>query len=151
MIPYIMEYAIPFFFLLAVVYGALGISGVFKNRAVNLIIALAIAFFGMTYQPFITWLYVVMPYAIALFIAVFFIGFVVKLFKGKKGGKKDYTLILIVIGLFLILFVRFGEDIEDWTATLGMPITYESLVGIVCIVVLIAFFYGAYKLSRQGG
>ncbi len=77
MIPYIMEYAIPFFFLLAVVYGALGISGVFKNRAVNLIIALVIALFGMTYQPFITWLYTIMPYAIALFIAVFFIGFVV--------------------------------------------------------------------------
>lgn len=151
MIPYIMEYAIPFFFLLAVVYGALGISGVFKNRGVNLIIALAIAFFGMTYQPFITWLYTIMPYAIALFIAVFFIGFVVKLFKGRKGGgQKDYTLILIVIGLFLILFVRFGEDIENWTATLGIPITYESLVGIVGIIVLIAFFYGAYKLSKQG-
>ena len=149
MIPY-MEYAIPFFFLLAIVYGALGISGVFKNRAVNVIIALVIALFGMTYQPFITWLYTIMPYAIALFIAVFFIGFVVKLFKGRGGGRKDYTLILIVIGLFLILFVRFGEDIEDWTATLGIPITYESLVGIVGIIVLIAFFYGAYKLSKQG-
>ena len=151
MIAYIMEYAIPFFFLLAVVYGALGISGLFKNRAVNAIIALAIAFFGMTYQPFITWLYLIMPYAIGLFIAVFFLGFLYKLFSSKKKGEpRDYTLIMIVIGLFLILFVRFGEDIETWTTMLGMPVTYDSLVGIVGIVVLIAFFYGAYKLSRQG-
>lgn len=150
MLPYIMEYAIPFFFLLAVVYGALGISGLFKNRAVNGIIALVIAFFGMTYQPFVGWLYIIMPYAIALFIAVFFIGFVAKLFKSKKGEPKDYTLILIVIGLFLILFVRFGEDIEDWTTSFGIPITYENLVGIVGIIVLIAFLYGGYKLSRSG-
>ncbi len=151
MITYIMEYAVPFFFLLAVVYGALGISGVFKNRAVNMIIALVIAFFGMTYQPFTSWLYAIMPYAIILFIAVFFLGFIYKLFKGRKGEQKDFTLILIVIGLFLILFVRFGEDIESLTASLGMPVTYESLVGIVGIIVLIAFFYGAYKLGRHAG
>lgn len=150
MLQYIMEYAIPFFFLLAVVYGALGVSGVFKNRAVNGIIALVVAFFGMTYQPFTAWLYSIMPYAIALFIAVFFIGFVTKLFKSKRGEPKDYTLILIVIGLFLILFVRFGEEVENITASLGMPVTYENLVGIVGIAVLIAFLYSAYKLSKGG-
>jgi len=150
MIPYIMEYAIPFFFLLAVVYGALGVSGLFKNKGVNLIIALAIAFFGMTYQPFTVWMYAIMPYAIALFIAVFFLGFIYKLFKSKKDSSpKDYTLILIVIGLFIILFVRFGEEVERITASLGMPITYDSLVGIVAVVALIAFLLVGYKLTRQ--
>src|SRR4030043_415702 len=102
---------IPFLFMLAIVYGALDVSGVFRNKRVNALIALVFAFFSLTYEPAILFINQIMPFAIIFFVAFFFLGFVIKV--ARKGVDKDYTLLIIILGLVLLLFATQGPGFID--------------------------------------
>ena len=99
----LMSTIIPFLFVLAVVYGALEVSDIFKRKQVKLIISLCFAVVAMS-TPLITgFIMGVLPYAILAFIVLFFVGFAMSFAKGgKEGGPRDYVLIVIVLVLFLL-------------------------------------------------
>jgi hypothetical protein len=100
---------IPFFFLLAVAYGSLEFSGMFKNKAVNGMIALAVAAVSITNQPTVDFINQYLPFAGGLFALLFFFGFMLKSFGIKKDQKKDWTLISFSLIVLLIVFVREGD------------------------------------------
>ena len=138
---------IPFFFVLAIVYGALDYSNVLKKNSVKAIISLVIAFFAITYQPLVDFIYLVLPYAVILFIVVFFLAFISKLFKGKggeggKGGERDWTLIAIIVILILIATAAYGQDILN-NFLPAMPA--ENFLYAVGLVLVLLIFYAAYK------
>ncbi|MBI4163766.1 MAG: hypothetical protein HY512_02800 [Candidatus Aenigmarchaeota archaeon] len=142
----LMTIGIPFFFILAVVFGSLEFSGVFKNKGVKFIIAAAIAFFGVSNATFIETINLYMPYAAVFFIILFFIGYVAKFFKVEKGQQRDWVLMIIVVGLLLILLVSMQGNFEQYFKNL--PINYENFLIIVAIILFIVALFAAYKHGR---
>jgi hypothetical protein len=139
-------YIIPFLFVLAVVYGALDFSGVFKKNSVNSLVALVIALFALTYQPLTDLIYGILPYAVILFLAVFFLAFLAKLFKGAGGGKDgrkiDWSLAMIVIVLVLIFLATQGEDMVSGLLP-SLPV--ESFMTVIGLLLMALIFYAVYR------
>ena len=143
--PTLLTFAIPFFLILAIVYGALEVSGVFKNRGVMAVISLVIALFGISSEPVIGLIYQILPWAVCLFIIIFFLGFIFSLFKGK--GEKDYSLLMIIIGLALIFLINMGYDIIDSLLPYGME-AENFMVGTGLLLIVI-IFYAVYKRGGE--
>jgi len=135
---------IPFLFMLAIVYGALDVAGVFRNRRVNAVIALVFAFFTLTYAPAIEFINQIMPFAIVFFVAFFFLGFVIKM--AKKGVDKDFTLLIIILGLVLLLFATQGPGFID-SFLPGFEEQASNIMLISAIVFIGVILLAAYKLS----
>jgi len=128
----LMSIMLPFVFMLAIVYGALDLAAVFNKKAVNVIIVSA------------------MPYAAMLFIALFFIKFILSMFKPGKDGR-DYTLLMVILGLIVIFMLSQGTElIKDWLPG-GFPVAEDSLIIIIGIVVVLALVFAAYKNSEGSG
>ncbi len=134
---------VPFLFMLAIVFGALDVAGVFKNKRVNALIALVFAFFTLTYQPAIEFINAIMPYAIMFFVVFFFVGFVIKLV--KKETAKDYTLLMIVLGLVLLLFATQSSFIAGIVP--GFEQQSSMIITVAALILIGAIFIAAYKLS----
>jgi hypothetical protein len=138
---------VPFLFVLAVTFGALDVSGVFKKRQVNVIISLAFAFFAISNQAVSAFINSVLPYAIMGFIAVFFLGFIASFLRKGSGGI-DYTFLIIVMVLVAIFAANYSLDFlqnmfpglsgQDFTAWIGLA-------------VIAVIFYSVYKLWNKTG
>jgi hypothetical protein len=137
---------IPFLFILAIVYGALDVSGVFRNKRVNALIALVFAFFSLTYEPAILFINQIMPFAIIFFVAFFFLGFVIKV--ARKGVDKDYTLLIIILGLVLLLFATQGPGFID-SFVPGFEEQASNIMMAVAIVFIGVILLAAYRLTKE--
>lgn len=144
----LMTFMLPMLFVLAIAYGGLEVAGVFKNRAVNALIALVVAFLAVSNAALAEFVVSVMPWAAMLFIIVFFIKFMLSMFKTKEGEKRDYTLIIVILGLVAIFLAGQGSIIEDWLPS-GFPISEESLILLIGVIVIIAMFFAAYKSKSE--
>jgi hypothetical protein len=148
-----MDFLIPFFFIFAIIYGALEISGVFKNKAVKAIIAVALGFFAISNADVVAFIHQVLPYAAVFFVVVFFIGFIAKPFRGRGGeggGKRDPLLFLVVLGLLLIIFAQLGTPSSPFYPDISSTILgNETVLWGIGIVILIFMFYYAYTQSRE--
>ncbi len=137
---------VPFLFMLAIVYGALDVSGVFKNKRVNALIALAFAFFSLTYEPAILFINQIMPFAIMFFVAFFFLGFVIKI--AKKGVDKDYTLLIIILGLVLLLFATQGPGFISGFVP-GFEEQASNIMMAAAVVFIGVILLAAYRLTKE--
>jgi len=130
---------LPFFFVLAIVYGALEVSGVFKNKGVKGIIALVIAFFSVSSPAVVEIINSLLPYAALFFIVFFFLGFAVSALKGKdKERKIDFGLLVAVLALVLI-FLSNQQNIGI------INIQDQNFIGMLVLLVIAAIVYAAYK------
>lgn len=137
---------IPFLFVLAVVYGALDYSDVFKKNAVKGIVSLAIAFFALTSDFVLDFIYGVLPYAVILFVAIFFLAFLLKLAGGGEKRKIDWSLAMIVIVLLLIFLASQGRDlVSDYLPSFPVE-NFMYAVGLVLILVIL---YAAYRKEKE--
>lgn len=147
-----LDLLIPFFFILAIVWGALEVSGVFKNKGVKAIISLVIGFFAITNQQAVSFINQSLPFAVMFFVVIFFIGFITKPFIGKKkeGGEgPDFTL-LAIVGILILLFL--ASQGTDYLRTIFPGLSQFSqndlLTGLGIIIVILILF-SVYK--RWGG
>ncbi len=138
--------AVPFFFVLAVTYGALEVSGVFKNNRVNAIIALALSFFAISSPSFIGFVNAILPYAAMLFIAFFLLSFVLKAFSGK-GGERDWTLIIIILILAAVFITNYGYD---WLQSNFMIPDSDNFIALAGLGLIAVVFYAAYQKGKSG-
>jgi hypothetical protein len=146
----LVTFILPFLFVLAIVYGALQLAAVFKNRAVNAIIAVVVAFFAISNAGIVATIVAGMPWAAMLFIVLFFLKFIHSFFKvdKTKGETRDYTLLMVILGLIVIFMLSQGTQlIHDWLPG-GFPVTEDNLIIIIGIVIIVAIFLVAY---RKGG
>jgi len=134
---------LPFFFVFAVVYGALDVSSALRNNAVKAVISIILAFFTITNQMAIDFINQVFPYAVIIFIVVFFLGFLAKAFKSSDSGSRDYVLIIIVMGLALLLLASQGDLVEL------MNSVNSDLLSYVGIGLIILIFYAAYRQMAE--
>ncbi len=140
---------IPFLFVLAVVYGALDYSNVFKKNSVKGLVSLAIAFFALTSQFVIDFIYGVLPYAVILFVVVFFLAFIARLVGGKgKERKIDWSLAMIVIILLLIFLASYGEDL---VITFLPSVNVTEFMYAVGLILILLIFYAVYKNWGEEG
>ena len=141
------ESLLPFFFVLAVVFGSLEVSKVFKNRGVNGLISIVVAMFAIINPSVSAFIYMIMPYAIIVFVIFFFLGFVVKFFSSDEEGKeKDLTLPVIIAGLILIFLASFGGNLSKMFPSMGFLSSDNFIVIIVLVIVMIALF-ATYKVK----
>ncbi len=145
------QFFIPFLFVLAVVFGVLEIANVFRNRPVNMIISLVIAFFAATYQPFTSVLWNYLPTITWFFVAMFFIAFSMEIVGlGKKGALRSEgaEARVIVLGLIIVVFITIGVNYIE-----SLP--FISFIGagnalfIIALVLLFMIFFAAFKLGPK--
>ena len=135
-------FMLPFFLILAVVYGALEVSGVFKNKGVKGIIAIVFGFFGATSTLVTGFLIPLLPYLTIFFLAFFLIGFVISALKGdeKKERKIDWSMLGIIAMLALLLL---SSGVYEEAVTLS-----ENVIGTAALAAVGMIFYSIYK--RKG-
>jgi len=138
-LPYF-DILLPFFFVLAIVYGALEISSVFTNRGVKAIISVVLAFFAISSPAAIGFILFLIPYATIFFIAFFFLGFVLSVFKAKGGGERDYALVIIGAAL-LLLFISSEEYLDI------INIQDENFIGTIVFLIIMLILLAAYKIK----
>ncbi len=139
-----MEILLPFFLVLAIIYGALEVSKVFKNRAVNGIIAVVFAFFSVMNSQVVSFINSILPYAAGFFVVLFLIWIVLKPLRGsgKEGKKGDPVLIIVILVLVLIILARMQTtDILPSSSLLSNT----NLVWIIGILIVAVILWKAYK------
>ncbi len=144
--PELFTIGIPFFFILAVVFGALEFSGIFKSKGVKFIIAIAIAFFGISNSTFVESINLYMPYAAVFFIVLFFVGYIARFFKMEKGKQRDWVLMIIVVGLILILLISLQGNFEQYFK--NFPISYENFLIMMAVILFLIALFAALKHGR---
>ena len=127
-------FAIPFLFVLALVFGVLELANPMKNRAVNVIVAVAISFFAASYTPFTNMLWNYLPSITWFFIVMFLIVFVLEAFGLRKREKADYFQTMVVQGVVLLLLFTVGYNILQ---SFNIQIPYigggENILFIPCV------------------
>jgi hypothetical protein len=140
-----MEFIIPFLFVLAIVFGVLQLVNVFKNKAVNVVIGLAIAFFAVSYSPFTTLLWSQFGNITIFFIAMFFIAFTIQLFGIKRA--KDwmgYISTMMTHGGILFILLVIGFSYSHLIPELPFIGSGQNLLLLVSIIFVASIFWGAF-------
>jgi hypothetical protein len=132
-----LETLLPFMLVLAIVYGAMDTAGIFRNRALKFIISVVVAFFSISNVMLVEALNAYLPYAAVFFLAVFVFGFIKK---SLSGGGRDNTLIIIILGLFILL-------VASYTRTGGLQ-QYSDFLWFIGVAFLVILFYAAYKMKK---
>ncbi len=128
------EFVIPFLFVLALVFGALETTKVFKNRAVNAIISIALALFAASYRPFVSTLWNILPTMVWFFLIIFLIAFLAKAF--KVGDERERTKSLVIGGVVLLLFLTVGISMMPSIPVIGTD-NMLMIVGVLFMIMLI--------------
>ena len=127
-------YVVPFVFSFAVVYGSIELSGVFKNKAVNAIIALAIAAMSIVNESVVSALWNYMPIATIVFVALFIIGFIWKFINSiGSGSKADYG---VVGAILFLIFIGFGSPTIRNSIHVPNSTTITFIVGFIVVGIL---------------
>ncbi|MFH0830259.1 MAG: hypothetical protein V1887_03820 [Candidatus Aenigmatarchaeota archaeon] len=145
------QFVVSFLFVLAVVFGVLELTNLFKNRAVNLLIALAISFFASSQAAFTGLLFNYLPSITWFFIAVFFIAFAMELFGVRKEKKGDRTQGAAVAGgVLLVLFSVGFMMLELFPVQLPFIGGPENLIFLAGAAIVLSLFWGAMKEDSGG-
>jgi len=140
-----LEILLPFFLVLAIIYGALEVSRVFANRAVKAIIAIVFAFFSIMNYEVVMFINSILPYAAGFFVCLFLIWIILKPLKGAGGkGGSDPVLIIVILVLILILLARMSVT-DYWPES--SIISNTNLIWIIALLILIVIIWKAYKMG----
>lgn len=144
MVDPIMQMAIPFLFVFAVIFGVLELTLRSWSTPVKAVIALALAFFSISYQPFTSFLWAQMGNITFFFIFMFFLAFMIEIVGLKKTEKPDEQMIITAVVLLLLLTI--GWMLID-IIPFDIPIfeNAEDLLLLIGIIVIVTIFFAAYK------
>ena len=143
MYPDLFVHGLTFFFVFAIVYGSLEVSGIFRRR-INTLIALVFAFFSITSEPVVSFIYQILPYAAVFFLIFFFVGFIFSFI--KKGTESDWTLGVIVAG-FILLILSGQSDFLNNIFSLDENL-FNAVITLAALLLIAVIFYGAYKSGK---
>lgn len=141
---------LPFFFILAVVFGLLEIVDVFKRKSVNLIIALVFAFFAAGYEPFVTFFFEYFGLILWSFVGLFFIAFFFEALgmrKSQKVGTGRENIPIMVGGVVLLVLTTVGIQ---YLSEFRLPfLNNRNMLLLIGLVLLGIIFYYAYEYGGQ--
>ena len=142
-----MQFMIPFLFILAIIFGVLQMASPIKNKAANLVIALAISFFASSYGPFVSVLWSYLPSVTWFFIIMFFIVFIMEIF-GLRGAKAADPDKVILSGVVLFILLSVG-----WMITDMFPVEFpligggDNVILLFGVIFMLMIFWGAFKMG----
>jgi glucan phosphoethanolaminetransferase (alkaline phosphatase superfamily) len=141
-----MEIILPFFLVLAIVYGALEISKVFTNKGVKAIIAVVFAFFTIMNSQVIAFINSILPYAAMIFVVIFIAWILLKPLRGGSGRKgMDPVLIVVILVLVFVLLARMQAT--DYLPENSI-LANSNLLWIVGILVVAVVLWKVYKMGQ---
>ena len=143
------EVFLPFMLVLAIIYGALEVSKVFKNRAVKGIIAMVFAFFAVMNSQVVAFINAILPYAAAFFVVIFIIWIVLKPIRGEKkpGEQKNMdSAILLIVILVLVLVLLARMSVSDYWPESSL-LSNSNLIWIIGIAIAAVILWKAYKIG----
>lgn len=124
-------------FTFAIIYFLLNKSKI-GDKNVNVILALAIAFFSASYEPLVTGLQSVLPIAIIILIIIFAL-FVLRDVSNKLTGKEILPTVAALATLLGVLAVIWND-----VAPL-LPVSSDNALYAVGLVIILLIFYLVYK------
>jgi hypothetical protein len=138
---------IPFIFSLAIIFGTLETTKIFKNKAVNFLISVALAFFTVSNVVFLDFVWSQLGIISVFFILMFFVIFIMKAF-GVSGSKEKSVDALIINGA--ILFVLLSVSYLYASSFPSVPFigSGQNLLLLIFIAFMLVLFWLAY---RSGG
>lgn len=137
------EFLIPFLFSLAVIFGVLEVTRLFR-KPVNFIVSFALSFFAIIYPGFVDFMWANFGLFAIFFIAMFFIVFVSKVF--GMGGKKSQDSV-IINGVILLVLLSVSYLYIDSFPSVPFLGAGQNLILLVSVVLIISIFWAAYKTS----
>ena len=142
---------IPFLFVLAIVFGFLDVFKIFgRNIAVNFLIALAIAFFSISSEAFVNFLWTYFGSITIFFIIMFLLAFVLEIF-GLRKGKRENTSIIIIYGGILFVLLSLWVLSSKYAPELPYIGSGQNLLFLIAIIFVLAIFWAAFKIGKHGG
>ena len=142
---------IPFLFVLAVIFGVLELTNIFKNRGVNFLVALPISFFTITNTSFVALLWSQFGNITTFFIIMFFIAFVLEVF-GLRGPKPPGSRGeggMMINGAILLLLLSFGFTHSGLLPTLPFLGGGSNLIVLFALIFILIIFWMAFKVGRE--
>jgi len=141
---------VPFLFVFAVVFGVLQLVNIFKNKSVNAVISLAIAFFASSNAIFTSTLLSQMGNITTFFIAMFFIAFIMELFGFRRpADRREYQDRLIIQGGILFILLATAVLFVNQIPTLPFIGEGSNLLLLIGIIFILAVFWAAYKIGIE--
>jgi hypothetical protein len=134
-----METLLPFLLVVAVTYGAMETSGIFRNRAIKTIVAVVLALFAVTNYYIVQAINSMLPYVAIIFLLVFIAGFAKR---SLSGSEKDNTMMIIMLALALL----FIASIARAEGGFGLY-EYTEFLWLVGVAVVVAVLYAAYRMK----
>lgn len=146
---------LPFFFILAVVYGLLSITPIKWPKSVNLIIALVFAFFASGSPSFMRFFFKNFDLVLWVFVGIFFFVLFIEVVQrvrkvGITKGREEIPMIFGLVSIILLITVGVGAlpAASGIVAMLGGQQNFLIAVGLLLLVIV---FYFAYELGRPRG
>jgi len=144
------QFLISFLFVFAIVFGALQIANVFKNKAVHAIMGLAIALFATMYPPFLATLWSYLPNVTWFFIIMFFIAFVMEIMGFRKKKPQALEGLVIQTGVLLVLLSLGYVISRNYPVEIPIIGSTENLIFLVGFISIISIFMSVLKLDIGG-
>ncbi|NIO44251.1 MAG: hypothetical protein GTN36_01700 [Candidatus Aenigmarchaeota archaeon] len=141
-------FLIPFLFILAVVFGAVNVANVFKNRGVNFLVSLALSFFAASNTAFIDFLWSQFGNITIFFIAMFFVIFTLEAFGARRGKKGEPPAgALFINGVILFILLSIGLLHIDKFPALPIVGGGENLFLFFVLIIIALVFWLAFKIG----
>ena len=145
------QFFLPFMFVFAIVFGSLQLVNVFRNRAVNAILALSIAFFATLAPGFNSLLLSQFGNIAVFFIVVFFISFILRIFGIRRvQNPQEYQEAVVIQGAMLFVLLAVSFIFVDEIPTLPIIGTGQNLLLAVAVIFVLAIFWAAFKIGVHG-
>lgn len=142
-----------FGFVFALVFALMIYAKIFpESKKAVAMIAIVIGFVTALFEPAVLFMLNIIPIAAIVFVFIFFIFFVKKLFfPDKKDGKKhDVWPAILGMGVMLILINAFWDKISGYLGFATIPgDTVLWLIGILIITLIFAAAYSAWEGSEK--
>ncbi|MCD6477177.1 MAG: hypothetical protein J7K26_03405 [Candidatus Aenigmarchaeota archaeon] len=145
-----MDFFIPFLFVLAIVLGVLEFTLKNWSKPVKVVISLAIAFFAVSYPPFVATLWSYLPSITWFFIIMFFLVFIMEVFGIRKNHRVDKEA-MIIQGAVLFILLGTGYFIVQNLPITTLPFigNTENLIFLIGIIFILLLFWSAFKVGPE--
>jgi hypothetical protein len=142
-------YIAAFLFVFAIIFGVLNYAKVLGfSRNVNAAVAAVIAFFATAYEPFVMGMQEYMPIIAAIFVVIFFVLFLKKIFgKDDKSKPRDSLPIALALAILLLVIGIFWDRISQY-----IPLEFDAsnALWIIGLIIIVAIFWIAYTHESGG-
>lgn len=145
------EIMVPFLFTLAITFGLLNLTNVFKNKGAHFIISLALSIFAITSPTFVNLLWSYFGSVTVFFIALFLLALILETFGLRKLSLiKDYGGSLVIQIAVLFLLLTLGFYYSDRLPTLPYLGSGENALFLFAILLILSIFWAVYRMQQTG-